>query len=206
MNQQGRDNVEEKVSYVGAIIEERLSEKKRWTPYEGIHSDSQKRLCYMMIRREGNEETRKRFQHSLLEVSKENLKRIRNAGISGFVLKEGEHYFFTTVPEDMYLGQNRIFYGHMCSYAEGCSRLTAASDEDGGCAKVRRYAKEIEEYPWITRGYETLNVHHPALVVGECHQYFPEVGRGTPKKVEDLISLERLWNMYGESRSGNIFI
>ena len=62
-----------------------------------------------------------------------------------------------------------------------CQRLTAASDKNGGCGKVRAYSRCIERFDWITLGYETFNTaNNDVFFVGECMNY---IKANTSKKV-----------------------
>ena len=108
----------------------------------------------------------------LREVTVEQLKMIRAAKIPGFVLKENDTLYFAKINEDVHIMSENILGKHRCAIpGEECRRLSAAKDEDGGCAKVRNCATYIERYPWITLGYETFCTRQNALVVIDCNHY-----------------------------------
>ena len=53
-----------------------------------------------------------------------------------------------------------------------CSRLSAESDEYGGCEKVRDFSSAgIEKYPWIRQGYETFATKYDCFVVTQCDHF-----------------------------------
>ena len=58
------------------------------------------------------------------------------------------------------------------------------SYEAGGCEKVRESSKGIEDFPWIKRGYETLNTDRKFFVVCKCNHYEEE------KKEKDLLAMK----------------
>ena len=87
-----------------------------------------------------------------------------------FVLKKGQRYFLAIIPKDISFVSCDSLGKHMCGI---CQRLSAASDEKGGCAKVRARSYFIERYPWIKYGIETFNTHHDAFIVFECENFSP---------------------------------
>lgn len=105
----------------------------------------------------------------LEEVSYEKLKEYRKSRIPSFVLKKSGRFFYTVLPIRMDIYSRRINdVDHKCA---NCTHLSSAEDEDGGCAKVRRGAVGIEEYPWIIEGYETFNILKESFVVIDCLHY-----------------------------------
>ena len=107
----------------------------------------------------------------LREVDASELEKLRKSGVSGFVLKDDDHCFFAEIPSKFYgLYNTRIFEEdtHKCA---DCKRLSAALDKDGGCAKVRYYARCIERFTWIKKGFETFNTDNDAFVVCSCDNY-----------------------------------
>ena len=104
---------------------------------------------------------------NLVSVSAEEIAEIRRSGAPSFVIKvDGQLYYGST--DKVTLGAYSLCGAHQCG---SCNRLSAASDEKGGCAKVRNCSKGIERYPWITTGYETFNTKHDSFVVGNCLHY-----------------------------------
>lgn len=109
----------------------------------------------------------------LQAVSKEQLLRIRKEGVPIFILKVGEQLFFSQV--NSYFNTSGILGNvHQCCVNSiTCARVSAASDADGGCQKVRDIgkAKRIEKYGFILLGYEFANVKNDCLVVGVCKHF-----------------------------------
>lgn len=119
------------------------------------------------------------------QITEAELLRYRLYGKPGFVLKSNDNYYYTEIPKDLrFIACNTLLGGHCC---RNCRRLSAASDADGGCEKVRNasilYYKEysnrkaielsqrIEKYDFITFGFESFNTLHDALIVIECDHY-----------------------------------
>lgn len=108
----------------------------------------------------------------LKEVSNEELRTYRKSGNPGFVLKLGEKLYYTELTEDISLFAMDLLGKHKCVDGDKiCKRLSALSDEEGGCAKVREFSTGIERYDWIAKGYETFGTKHDAFVVVECDHY-----------------------------------
>jgi len=115
-----------------------------------------------------NTETTK-LSFPLKEVTIGELYIARCGKIPGFVLKEGERYFYTKIPAKLNFVSLSIGE-HKCG--KECLHLSALSDEEGGCEKVRDIRnKMIEKYPFIVRGYETFNTKHDSFRVLECKNY-----------------------------------
>ena len=108
------------------------------------------------------------FSFSLTEITAKELAAYRRSGKPGFVLKYGGNLYYTSVPKKLNFVSSTILGEHRCAE---CHHLSAASDEAGGCAKVRDYSKNIERYSWITTGYETFNTNHNVFVVVNCQHY-----------------------------------
>lgn len=108
----------------------------------------------------------------LIEVTPEELDEYRKKGVSSFVLKMEGRLFHATIPGNISFVSSTILGPHKCAIAgHECHRLSAASDEEGGCEKVRNRSNYIERYPWITTGYETFNTKHDAFIVVNCLNY-----------------------------------
>ena len=106
---------------------------------------------------------------TLKVATPDEVKDYRKKGTPGFVLKDGDQLYLTEIPKNFSFVNSNISNRHMCAYGQTvCHRLSPLSDEQGGCAKVRNYATFIEDYPFITRGYETFNTKHDVLVVNQC--------------------------------------
>lgn len=108
----------------------------------------------------------------LVEVTPEMLADYRKKGISSFVLKVDGKLYYSEIPNNISFVSSNILGTHKCALAgHECRRLSAASDEKGGCQKVRNCSNRIERYPWITAGYETFNTSHDSFVVVKCLHY-----------------------------------
>lgn len=108
----------------------------------------------------------------LVEVTPEELVEYRKNGIASFVLKVDDKLYYTKIPDYMSFFSSNIFGTHRCSMVgHECNRLSAASDQHGGCAKVRHRSQHIERYPWITMGYETFNTKYESFIVVKCLHY-----------------------------------
>ena len=109
----------------------------------------------------------------LKETTAKALRKRRSKKIPTFVLKKEGKLYYTEIPKRMSLvGSNLLGTVHQCARAgKECRRLSAASDELGGCAKVRNRSRRIEIYPWIETGYETFGTHNNCFVVVKCLHY-----------------------------------
>ena len=109
---------------------------------------------------------------SLTEVSPEEITGFREQKVPSFVLKVDGKLYHTEVPKNINLISLNIFGKHQCAIGTSvCHRLSAASDEQGGCEKVRKRSKYIERYPWIVTGYEAFNTKNEWFVVVKCLHY-----------------------------------
>ena len=108
----------------------------------------------------------------LKQITRQQLLEFRKKRIPSFVLKKDGQFFHTRIdPELSFLSSNLLGY-HMCAMMTNCcTHLSAASDEEGGCAKVRNMARYIERYPWITLGYETFSTKCDSFMVAKCNHY-----------------------------------
>ena len=108
----------------------------------------------------------------LVEVTPEELAVYRKSGISSFVLKVDGKLYYSRIPDNISFISSTILGAHRCAVVgHECNRLSAASDEQGGCAKVRDHSKRIEKYPWITTGYQTFNTKYDSFIVVNCLHY-----------------------------------
>lgn len=107
--------------------------------------------------------------YKLKEVSKNELIEYRQLNIPSFVLKYNGKLYYTQVDFNINFIALNLLNRHMCG--KNCCHLSAASDENGGCLKVRQYSQGIENYPWITYGYETFATIHDSFVVADCSHY-----------------------------------
>lgn len=154
----------------------------------------------------GNKKTiiKNQYQFDLKVISKEELLTKRISKKPGFVYKFGDFLFYTALPKGVTPNDSVANAKHVCS-AQGhscCVHLSAETDEEGGCAKVRdipmeffkieyperllSYVKDsnrIEKYDFITEGYESFNTSNNLFVVLNCeHVEFNPKKDSTKKK------------------------
>lgn len=127
-------------------------------------------------------------RYDLKEITVETLRQLRKTKIPSFVLKETDedgivHYWYAKIEFELSFLSSDLIGEHQCSYGpDCCARVSAASDEEGGCSKVRHKARYIELYPWIPFGYETFNTKSNTLMVAKCDHYTPAVRKPKPSR------------------------
>ena len=127
---------------------------------------------YMVVGKKAVNEIVEPISFNLIEVTPAQLKKFRMSGIPSFVLKKNGKLYYTSIPKNLSFVSSPILGKHLCAIQKHeCKHLSAASDELGGCAKVREGARRIERYPWITTGYETFNTQNDSFVVVNCSHY-----------------------------------
>ena len=114
--------------------------------------------------------------YPLMEVSRAEIETLRLSGKPGLVIKKNSRVFYAELPsskmEDVRV---RVNGGtHMCG---ACHRLSAVSDEEGGCAKVRAYSRGIENFKFIILGVETFNTQNDIFNVYKCTHWCPFVDK-----------------------------
>ena len=114
-------------------------------------------------------------------VSKEEVKKYRRRNVPSLVIKDGDKLYYCQLSSATKIASN-IFgtnVHHLCgggaSVAEVCHRLLSKPYEEGGCDKVFAFSKGIENYPFITQGYETfgLGAVNETFYVAGCSLYKP---------------------------------
>ena len=123
------------------------------------------------------------------EVPKESLSDLRNSSMPGFILKDGEKYFYTQVRADINFSLFKLINtGHCC--AKDCSHCSARPYEEGGCPKIFEYDSPIENYDFITKGYETFNCKsiNNIFFVISCSHY----EKVLPRKKANKKELDRI--------------
>lgn len=114
----------------------------------------------------------KDINFELREVSKEQLYEIRSKKIPSFIFKDGDKLFWTEIPKTMNFMTKEFLGKFKCAPSGGvCDRLSAASDEQGGCAKVRDIKKCIESYDFIILGYEIFGTNFDVFHVAKCTHF-----------------------------------
>ena len=125
-----------------------------------------------VIRQEMVAETIEPLVLNLVEITPEQLDEKRKNGTPSFVLKTNGNFYYSEIPDKINLMSFNLLGHHQCAVVnKECSRLNAASDENGGCARIRDQYERIEKYPWITTGYQTFNTKHDCFFVIDCEHY-----------------------------------
>lgn len=115
----------------------------------------------------------------------------------GIIMVYFGQLFFTKAPKYIKISRiSEIYSNHKCAQ---CIRLSAKSDEQGGCQKVRDWpikfipniivdqeseqgearitkrdiinSMRIEKYPFVTFGMESINTNNPELLIAVCENY-----------------------------------
>ena len=138
-------------------------------------------------------------EYELSEISRDDLKEKRKTTTPGFVFKEVNKYYYTDInPTIRFVSECFLGY-HMCSFgSKDCKRLSAASDAEGGCARIRDINPCIENYSFIKKGFQTFNTKANCYVVLSCGHFSPCEDRKkiSPQKRKALI--ESLAHFYYE--------
>ena len=134
--------------------------------------------------------------YTLKEVVPEDLPSIRRRGLPGIVIKTDGRYYYSPIKEGTSFDSNLLGGVHKCCCSDKlCSRLSALSDEEGGCSKVRDRVKRIEDYPQIKEGFE---VHNNGLdesfIVNRCEDFSEmnassSIPRKSPENVNRLLKV-----------------
>ena len=115
----------------------------------------------------------------LREIQVEKIKPLRKSGKPGIVIKDNGKYYYAEIDPEIKMVPEDMLGPHMC--AQLCHRLSPASDEKGGCAKVRGHSFFIERFDFIKLGYETFNVPTESFIVSKCSNYY--------NKTRDMVLL-----------------
>lgn len=151
-----------------ALIVDKIVE--HWDFYYEVHpikGTISKNISKKMV-----DSTVKKMVFKLEEVTADQITQLRHTNVPSFVLKENDKYYYTKIPYHLTFYSSSILGIHKCSFSDrGCTHLSPASDENGGCAKVRNHSIGIELYPWIKSGYESFNTKIAAFIVTSCNHY-----------------------------------
>ncbi|MBQ9267097.1 MAG: hypothetical protein IJ217_02290 [Clostridia bacterium] len=101
------------------------------------------------------------------EINPARINVLRKNGKPGALLKRKGKYFYAELPGKKVEISNSVHRCHDCEF------LCAASDENGGCQKVRDLKKRLEKYDDVTFGIETFNVDNELsqCIVFKCTKY-----------------------------------
>lgn len=119
-----------------------------------------------------DEHIEKVVEYPLQQVTEKELQEYRKSGVSSFVLKFRRNLYHARIPKNSSFYNSKILGAHKCATVGfECERLSTARDIDGGCEKVRNFSRNIENYSWITDGYETFNTETDVFHVARCKHY-----------------------------------
>lgn len=146
-------------------------------------------------------------EYEFHEITLKELLRRRMSGNPGVVYKDEEKVYYS----DLQPGTESYFAGtgwkHICSQSgKECKHLSAASEENGGCAKVRdifistyavksprslKNAKMLEKYDFVKEGIEIFNSQHYSLNVSSCANYVKMAPRAA--NTLELTEPQKMW-------------
>lgn len=160
-----------KITTTPNIQEKTVKKKNIPAKFELKRNFQADRSPFTVIAKNALNEIIEDMSFDLSEVSVEELAAYRKTEIPSFVLKVEGKLYYSLIPDINFYSYD-LLGNHQCAVVgHECNRLSAATDENGGCEKVRNFSKEIEKYPWITIGYETFNTAHNSFVVVKCLHY-----------------------------------
>ena len=116
------------------------------------------------------------LNEDFIETTVEKLQELRDKRIPYLVIKRNGRFFYTKVDKKFSL-PNTTSREHRCAInsIDICHRLSAKTDENGGCRKVRDGKDaHIEKYEYIRTGYETVNTEKSVFIVMECDYHEDE--------------------------------
>lgn len=103
----------------------------------------------------------------LREISREEIFILYESGVPGFVLKEHGKFYYAEIKRNTKI-ESSMLGKHLCA---NCQHLSSASDEEGGCIKVRSLSKGIERFDFISFGFETFNTRSDSFIVFSCSNF-----------------------------------
>lgn len=137
--------------------------------------------------------TKKEVVFPLTEITATELKKIRRTKKLGFVLKCADKYYYTLIPDRLHFPEDFFVKEHKCG---NCNRMSALPDSKGGCQKVRDKLIFIENYSFITDGFEVFNTSRKVFPVFECKNFVEEPPRkktniNASKEMQELFKYVR---------------
>lgn len=120
----------------------------------------------------------------LHEICESDISVLRKGKKPGIIVKMDSIYYYAELCDRCVIIECDAI--HKCAT---CEHITAASDENGGCPKVRALRKHIEEYDRILWGYQVFNVYSPDVAVYVCLNYerFGKKGKTIDKDFARLM-------------------
>lgn len=153
------------------------------TSIEGIYEYLKVERVY---KKKSTEQIIETTEFPLRKTNRAELYRIRKTPTPIFVLKDKDDLYFCRIPNNLGFCSSDLLGAHQCAAGLSCARLSAASDDNGGCAKVRNKARFIELYPWILLGYETYHTKLDTFQVSICEHYQDDNNRKKPDNAREL--------------------
>lgn len=112
----------------------------------------------------------------LLPIDISDIENIRNSGKSILIYKNGISFYYVEIPENLSISSHH-FGNHKCSRLnEDCDKLYALPEEMGGCQKVLEKHPKIENFSWITQGFQTINCIDNRFFIAKC-EHFEHTGK-----------------------------
>lgn len=102
----------------------------------------------------------------LTKIEKRDLMELWYSGKPYLILKINSSFFYTEIEKKM-----RIDFENDKHLCRDCKRLVAVSDEEGGCKKVRRYSRHIENFEFIAIGFETIGTESSEMGILKCNNF-----------------------------------
>lgn len=110
----------------------------------------------------------------LTQITPLKVEELRFNNSPSFILKQNGKYFYTPIPLEKRISfyDAKVIGEHKCAFGNKmCAHLCALPDEQGGCEKVRLKGAKLEDFKWITEGYETFGIFDENFVVLKCSHY-----------------------------------
>ena len=133
---------------------------------------------YQMVSKERIEKIETVAQYKLKKMPAKRLKKLRQNGQPGFILKKDGSYCYAKIDRKInFYGHNGEFCGeHLCAKCAKlgiCKKVTenAKNIEDPEDMIIDTWHGNIEKYDFIKEGYETFNTFSNKLHVVECANY-----------------------------------
>ena len=125
----------------------------------------------------------------LCSVTRAEIKEIRKGDIPSFVLKKDGNLYYAKLPKGglLFTLENLPTFEHKCP---DCGCLLAKTTKNGGCDKVYYTNAHIEDFRFITYGFESFNTgSKDSFIVIECNNY------STARLPRTYLSIEEINNL-----------
>ena len=141
------------------------------------------------------------YSIELNKIMPNDIPTLRKSGKPVFICKELNQYWYCELPSrSLIISATKFGVEHKCALMDHeCNRLSAASDEDGGCLKVRNRVLNLARYPFVTRGFQTYNLVEDCCVIVECCNYTHCARRSDLTSKEKNLLKKFLFDYYTDS-------